>query len=96
MTDPRAGELDALSTEELRSRAFSLAQKRHDLGFFWDLFKHLPASDDAATDDSFSGPGKTIADFLELFRELRGEHLGPNEPLLRAKFIDYLTEHADS
>lgn len=95
MTDTLRGELDLLTTDELRARAVKLAGRRHDVGFFWDLAKHLPASADAATDDGFSGPGTTIADFLELWRELRAEHVtNENEPILRAAFIDYLATHA--
>lgn len=93
MTDALRTELDALPFEELRARAFSLAEKKHDVGFFWDLAKHLPASDDAAGDDSFSGPGTTIADFLELWRELRGKGKVGEDALLRAKFVDYLASH---
>ena len=94
MTDAVREQLHELPTEELRSRAFALAEKRHDLRFFWDLAKHLPASDDLANDDSFSGPGTTIADFLELWRELRGKGVVVDDPLLRAHFIDYLSKHA--
>jgi hypothetical protein len=87
-------ELEALSTEELRAKAFSVAEHRLDVGFFWDLLKHLPASGDVAGDDSFSGPSATISDLVELFRELRGDHQGETEPLFRAKYLDYLTAHA--
>lgn len=87
-------ELDALSTEDLRQRAFDVAKHRHDLRFFWDLAKHVPAASDAATDDSFTAPGASISDLIELFRELRGDHLGDLEPLLRAYFIDYLRTHS--
>ena len=94
MTDALRADLDLLSTDELRSRAVSLAERRRDLKFFWELAKHQPASSDAATDDGFSGPGTTLADFIELWRELRAEHVsGENEPLLRAAFIDYLATH---
>lgn len=86
--------LDALDTDTLRTKAFELARQRHDIHFFWDLAKHVPAAADAASDDGFAAPGASIADFIELFRELRGEHLGDSEPLLRAHFIDYLTEHS--
>ncbi|MEO6712083.1 MAG: hypothetical protein ABIM89_01485 [Mycobacteriales bacterium] len=90
-------ELDLLPTDELRARAVELAGKRHDLRFFWDLAKHLPASAHAATDDGFSGPSTTIADFLELWRELRAEHVtSENEPMLRAAFIDYVATHASA
>ena len=97
MTDVRRAELDNASTDELRARAVRLAEKRHDIRFFWDLAKHLPASDASATDDGFSGPSTTISDFLELWRELRAEHVtGDTEPLLRAAFIDYLEAHPES
>ena len=95
MADVDAAGFDALTTEELRERAFSRAEKHLDVGFFWDLFKHLPASGNAASDDSFSGAGASVGDFIELFREFRGEHLAPLEPMLRAKFIDYLTSHGE-
>jgi len=87
-------DLDALSTEELRHRAFELAKHRHDLHFFWDLAKHVPAAAGAATDDSFTAPGASLSGLIELFREMGGDHLGDSEPLLRAYFIDYLTQHS--
>lgn len=97
MTDVLRAELDELSTDELRARAIKLAERRHDLRFFWDLAKHLPASADAATDDGFSGPGTTLADFLELWREMRAEHVtNENEPMLRASFIEYLATHGSA
>lgn len=86
------GELDGLSTEELRQRAFDLAKHRHDLHFFWDLAKHVPSAAGAAADDSFTAPGASLSDLVELFREMRGDHLGDAEPMLRAHFIDYLTK----
>ena len=86
-------ELDALDTETLRSRAFELARSRHDLRFFWDLAKHVPAAGEAAAADGFTAPGASISDLIELFRELRGEHLGDAEPMIRAHFIDYLAQH---
>ena len=87
-------ELEALTTDELRHKAFSVAERRLDVGFFWDLLKHLPASASVARDDSFSGAPAAVSDALALFREFRGDHLGDAEPLIRAKFVDYLTEHS--
>jgi hypothetical protein len=89
-------DLEALSTEDLRHRAFRRAEKHLDVGFFWDLAKHLPVSDDLAADDSFSAPGKAVSDFIELFREFRGDNFGDNEPLLRAHFIEYLEKHGEN
>ena len=83
-------ELEALTTDELRHKAFSVAERRLDIGFFWDLLKHLPASASVARDDAFSGAPAAVSDALELFREFRGDHLGDAEPLIRAKFVDYV------
>jgi hypothetical protein len=85
--------LESLSTDELRHRAFAVAERRLDVGFFWDLLKHLPASMRVAGDDAFSGAPAAVSDAVELFREFRGDHLGESEPLIRAKFLDYLRAH---
>lgn len=83
--------LDDLPTEELRHRAFEKAQSGHDLHFFWDLTKHLRASRAlAAEDGSGGGITGTLAELVELARELSGKSLGDDEPLIRARFLDYL------
>jgi len=84
-------DLDDLTTEELRRRAFDKAQAGHDLHFFWDLTKHLRASRALAAEDG-SGGGITgsLAELVELARELMGKGLGEDEPLVRARFLDYL------
>ncbi len=86
-------ELEALSTEELRHKAFRVAERRLDVGFFWDLVKHLPAAGDVVRDDSFSSAAAGISDLIELFREFGGHNLGDAEPMIRAKFVDYLLSH---
>jgi hypothetical protein len=84
--------LDALSTDELRERAFGRAEQHHDVGFFWDLVKHLRGAGDLAADDgSAGGLGESITGAVELVRELLGSHDGSLEPLLRARYIDYLS-----
>jgi hypothetical protein len=96
MTDPgvevpSVEELDALSTDELRRRAFELAEHRRDVGFFWDLIRHLSPAEDIASEDGSSGNITAgIADVAEVVRELFGRDLGDNEPLIRARFISYL------
>ena len=80
-----------LTTEELRQRAFDKAREAHDIGFFWDLVKHLRSSASfAAEDGSMGGIGASITDTIEIVRQLMGKDLGDDEPLLRAKFEDYL------
>lgn len=82
---------ETLSTEELRHRAFEKAREAHDVAFFWDLVKHLRASHALAAEDG-SGGGLTgsISEAVELVRELLGKDLGDDEPLLRARFEEYL------
>ncbi|MDQ3502584.1 MAG: hypothetical protein M3486_03045 [Actinomycetota bacterium] len=85
-------ELDSLSTEELRQRAFDKAEQDKDRGFFWELVKHMRGAQAIATEDGSSG-GITgsISEAVHVVRELMGkEPLGDDEPLLRARFIDYL------
>jgi hypothetical protein len=92
-----ADKLDGLPTEELRERAFAIAMKRRDIGFFWSLIQHLPHADDAESlDASLGAVGASITDAVALWRELTGHGYGENEPLVRAAFIDYLTRHDGS
>ncbi|MEV1286012.1 hypothetical protein [Micromonospora sp. NPDC049679] len=103
MTESTAGggpglslaELDALSTEELRQRAFDLARERRDLRFFWSVVQHLPNADEAEVlDGSPNSVGPTIDEASALWREFTGhEGYAETEPLLRAAFIDYLLRH---
>jgi hypothetical protein len=88
---PSVEELDALPTDELRHRAFERAERHRDVGFFWDLLRHLPATEGVAADDGSAG-GITggIAEAVEAVNELLGRDLGDSEPLVRARFIDYL------
>lgn len=88
---PSVEELDRLPTEELRHKAFELAERKHDVGFFWEIVRHLPPSGDIAAEDASAGHiGGSISETIELVRELFGRDLGDAEPLLRARFIDYI------
>lgn len=92
--DARFAELDTLSTEELRERAFALARSKGDIRFFWDLFQRLPSSDDAqGLDTSLGAYPALIDEAVALWREIEGRDYGENEPLLRAAFIDYLSRN---
>lgn len=90
MTAPIEG-LEELSTEELRQRAFDKARADHDRAFFWDLAKHLRGSRAIAGEDGSSG-GITgsLAELVDLAREMSGKGFGDDEPLVRARFLDYL------
>lgn len=90
-----ASELDALSTEDLRHRAFTLAVHRHDVAFLWSVFKHLPHSEQYEDVDGWLGDiGASVSDAVAAWREFTGHGgYGDSEPLLRAAFIDYIQRH---
>ena len=90
MTDARLAELDALSTEELRHRAFALARERRDVGFFWELFTHVPHGADETQDGWLGSLAATVDDAVALWREATNHDYGQAEPIVRAAFIDYL------
>jgi hypothetical protein len=84
-------ELEALSDHELRERAFAAAEHRHDLGFFWDLAKHLRSAEDFSSDDgSAGGLGESVTGVIGIVTELLGRHDDSTDPLIRARYIDYL------
>jgi len=88
---PTVEELDRLPTEELRRRAFERAESKHDVGFFWDLLRHMPPAENVAAEDASAGHiTGGIAEAIEAVREMFGHDLGEVEPLVRARFIDYL------
>jgi hypothetical protein len=93
MTDARLAALDALSTEELRHRAFALARERRDLKFFWDLFSHVRHGNDETQDGWLGSFAATIDDAVSLWEDTTGDNYGEIEPLVRAAFIDYLMQH---
>jgi hypothetical protein len=86
-----AEQLDDLSTEELRHRAFAKAEDHRDVGFFWDLIKHLPGGESISSDDgSLGGLSEGLSGAISLATHRLGEHETALEPLLRARYIDYL------
>ncbi len=85
--------LDDLSTDELREKALAKAEADHDRGFVWDLVKHMRGASAIAGEDGSSGSiTGSISEAFHVVQELRGkEPLGDDEPLLRARFLDYLS-----
>ncbi len=81
----------------MKSRAISLAEKRHDIGFFYDLFRHTPAVN--ATADEGGSLGEMSGSILEMVqaaREMFGSaRVGDMEPLFRARFEEYLTQYGN-
>lgn len=80
----------------LRDWALHLARERRDVGFLWDLSKHLPDTEDLNTDWAAIDPLDAVRDLAHLFTHFREEAASPEiADLLRARYVDYLAEHAD-
>ncbi|TAK70170.1 MAG: hypothetical protein EPO13_04170 [Actinomycetota bacterium] len=88
--------LEDLPYEELRDRAFHLAERRLDLGFFVDLLRHTEAAHAMADEGGSLGEiGGSIIETVQAAREAFGSaRIGEElEPLFRARFVTYLREH---
>ena len=82
--------------DELREKAFALAEKRHDVGFFYDLYRHTPAINATADEGGSLGDiGGSILELVSAARETFGEeNVGDMQPLFVAKFATYLRQHS--
>ena len=88
---PSVEQLETLSTDELRHRAFELAESKRDVGFFWDVVKHLRESHEIAAEDASAGHiTGSISEAVDAVRELTSGGFGEQEPLMRARFIHYI------
>lgn len=98
---PEGGALDTLTTEELRRRAFEIAERKHDIGFFWNLVRHMPESRDMAIEDGSPGPVfASITEAVTMLREMFGgepmeRDLGDAEPLVRGYFVAYIESNPE-
>jgi hypothetical protein len=88
---PSLEELERLSTRELHDRAFSLARRRLDLRFFWNLLEAAPAAEAAAGQER-----EAEADVLSLSQRVDDVvHPDTTEEAdaFRPIYIEYLLEH---
>ncbi|CAB4876285.1 MAG: hypothetical protein F2793_04860 [Actinobacteria bacterium] len=88
--------LEDLPFDELRHRAFHLAEKRVDVGFFTGLFSHMPGMVAIEGEGGDLGAiGGTFIETVKAVREMFGENeLDPTtESLLRARFATYIRDH---
>ena len=90
--------LEDLPFDELRQRAFHRAEKHLDIGFFTDLFGHMPGM--VAIEGEGGDLGAVGGTFIETVRAVK-QMFGENEldetteTLLRARFVTYLREHGE-
>ena len=85
--------LEDLPFDELRHQAFHLAEKKLDIGFFADVFSHMPGM--VAIEGESGDLGSIGGTFIETVRatkEMFGHgQLDPDmEVLLRARFATYI------
>ncbi|HZD38420.1 MAG TPA: hypothetical protein VE664_07250 [Actinomycetes bacterium] len=94
-TDDYRRFLEAQELRTLRDWALELARERRDVGFLWDLAKHLPDTEDANRDWAAYDPIDAVRELVHLFTHFREEAASPEVgDLLRARYLDYLLEHA--
>jgi hypothetical protein len=92
--------LEDLPFEELRQRAFHIAERHLDVGFFASVFSHMPGMVAIQGEGGDLGStGGTIIETVKAAREMFASNpaLDPDtEAILRAKFATYLREHGAS
>ena len=89
--------LEDLPFDELRQRAFHVAEHRLDLGLFVDVYSHMPGMVAIEGEGGDLGAvGGTIIESVRAWREMVGDNpLDPDlEALLRARFATYIREHS--
>ena len=95
-TDAYRAFLETQQVTTLRDWAMELARQRRDVGFLWDLTKHLPDTEDANRDWAAYDPVDAVRELVHLFTHFREEAAAAEvADLLRARYLDYLLEHAD-
>ena len=99
-TDAQTGDyrafLEAQNVQTLRDWALELARERRDVGFYWELAKHLPATEEVNRDWASWDPIDAIRELGHLVTHFREEAADPKvADLLRIAYVDYLVEHAD-
>ena len=91
--------LEDLPFDELRQRAFKRAERHMDVGFFTDVFSHMPGMAAIEGEGGDLGAmGGTFIESVRAFREMFGDKEldETTEALFRARFITYLQEHGES
>jgi hypothetical protein len=88
--------LEAQEVATLRDWALEVARARRDVGFVWELVKHLPSTEDANRDWAAYDPIDAIREIGQLVANFREEAADPEvADLLRVRYVDYLLHHAE-
>ncbi len=88
--------LEAQPVTTLRDWALEVAKAKRDVGFYWDVAKHLPATEDVNRDWAAYDPIDAIRELGHLVTHFREEAADPEvADLLGVRYVNYLVEHAD-
>jgi hypothetical protein len=86
--------LEAQPVPTLRDWALEVARGRRDVGFLWDLSKHLPSTEDANRDWATYDPVDAVRDLAHLLTHFREEAADPEvAELLKVRYVEYLVQH---
>jgi hypothetical protein len=88
---PRIEKLETLSTKKLHDRAFDLARRRLDVGFFWDLIQSVPAAEAAA--GHLDEAQQDVLSFAQRVDDLVNPDTTEEADAFRPIYIEYLLEH---
>jgi hypothetical protein len=88
---PTIDELERLSTKELHDRAFAVARRRLDLGFFWNLLEAVPAAEAAAGHSDEAA--EDVLSFAQRVDDLVNPDTTEEADAYRPIYIEYLLEH---
>lgn len=91
---PTFEELERLSTKELHDRAFSVAKRRLDVRFFWNLLEAVPAAEAAA--GHLDEAEKDILSFAQRVDDLVRPDTTEEANAFRPIYIDYLLHHSQA
>ena len=84
-------DLDQLSTKELHDRAFSLARRHLDLGFFWRLMEAAPAAEAAA--GHIDEARADVLSFAQRVEDVVNPDTVEEAEAFRPLYLDYLNQH---
>jgi hypothetical protein len=88
--------LEAQEVATLRDWALEIARERRDVGFVWELVKHLRSTEDANRDWAAYNPIDAVREIGQLVANFREEAADPEvADLLRVRYVDYLLHHAE-
>jgi hypothetical protein len=85
-------ELEKLSSKELHDRAFSVAKRHADVGFFWNLMKSLPAAEAAIGEEEEAE--QDVMTLRGRLNDLTNSGEGELADALRPLYIDYLLKRS--